>query len=261
LTARLLFDTFTPFDEMRHVHSCDVPDLGAWRRLHPMLTPISSDLVEPRRFKALHGEWPPEELGHFFWLTPDDLVQVRACRGAANRLGFALNLLLRRFLHCSLPSLDCVPERVVQFVAMQLNTHPGVLVEYGARRKQTRDEHLVQIRAYLGMRLYVHERDDQRLGVYLLSRALERDDPAVLLEEAEDWLRDEGILFPAESTLQKLIAQARPQADAQLFVAITGQLNPFQSLPWMNCFSARKASAAQRWPGSRRPQCLPPHPR
>jgi TnpA family transposase len=194
-----------------------------------MLTPMSPDLLEPRRFTALHGDWPPEDLGHFFWLTPDDLLQVRSCRGAANRLGFALNLLLLRFLHYPLPSLDRVPDRVVQFVAMQLNTPPGVVVEYGARRKQTRDVHLVQIRAYLGMRLYVHERDDQRLAAYLLSRALERDDPAVLLEAAEDWLRDDGILFPAESTLQNLITQARPQADVQLFAAITRQLNPFQS--------------------------------
>jgi TnpA family transposase len=195
----------------------------------PTPTPISTDPLDARRFKALHGDWPPEELGHFFWLTPEDLLQVRTCRGAANRLGFALNLLALRFLHCPLPSLDHVPDRVVQFVAMQLNTPPGVLAEYGMRRKQTRDDHLVQIRAYLEVRAYAHELDDHRLAAYLLSRTLERDDPAVLLEEAEEWLRDAGILFPAESTLHKLIAQVRPQADAQLFAAITRQLSPFQS--------------------------------
>ena len=40
---------------------------------------------------------------------------------------------------------------------------------------------------------YAHEEDDPRLTDYLLLRALQRDDPAVLLEEAEDWLREEGI--------------------------------------------------------------------
>jgi TnpA family transposase len=67
------------------------------------------------------------------------------------------------------------------------------------------------------------------LAEYLLTRALQRDDPAILLEEAEDWLREEGILFPAESTIQKIIAQVRPQAESHLFAAITGQLSIAQS--------------------------------
>jgi hypothetical protein len=43
-------------------------------------TAESQGLLETRRFKALQGDWPPEELGHFFWLTPDDLLQV-CCAG------------------------------------------------------------------------------------------------------------------------------------------------------------------------------------
>jgi hypothetical protein len=66
---------------------------------------MSSESLEPRRFTALVGEWISEELGRFFWLTPEDLLQVRTCRGAANRLGFALNLLLLRFLHCPFPDV------------------------------------------------------------------------------------------------------------------------------------------------------------
>ncbi len=56
-----------------------------------------------RRFKALADEWTSEELGRFFWLTPEDMLQVGTCRGAANRLGFSLNLLLLLLLHCPLP--------------------------------------------------------------------------------------------------------------------------------------------------------------
>ncbi len=189
---------------------------------------MPNELVEPRRFKALAGEWTSEELGRYFWLTPDDLLQVRTCRGAANRLGFALNLLLLRFLHCPLPDVAQAPSRIVQFVAMQLNVHPEVLADYSARRPQTRDEHLVQIRSYLQLRPYSREGDDPRLAEFLLARALQRDDPAVLLEEAEEWLRDEGILYPAESTIQKLIAQARPQAESQLFAHITRHLTAAQ---------------------------------
>jgi len=51
---------------------------------------MSDDLLATRRFKALASEWTSEELGRFFWLSPEDMLQVRTCRGAANRLGFSL---------------------------------------------------------------------------------------------------------------------------------------------------------------------------
>jgi hypothetical protein len=63
----------------------------------------TADFLVLRRFKALAGEWTSEELGRCFWLTPKDVLEVKTCRGAANRLGFALNLLLMRLLHCPFP--------------------------------------------------------------------------------------------------------------------------------------------------------------
>lgn len=63
----------------------------------------AENLLALRRFKVLDGEWTSEELGRFFWLTPEDMLQVKTCRGAANRLGFALNLLLMRRLSCPFP--------------------------------------------------------------------------------------------------------------------------------------------------------------
>ncbi len=185
---------------------------------------MTTETLDARRFRALRQDWASEDLARFFLLTPEDMREVRTCRGASNRFGFALNLLLLRLLYCPLSEVNLTPARIVQFVAMQLNVHPEVLAEYSTRRPQTRDEHLVQIRGYLKLRPYVHEEDDPHLAEHLLSRALQRDDPAVLLEEAEDWLREEGILFPAESTISKIIAQVRPQAESQVFAALMSQL-------------------------------------
>ena len=64
---------------------------------------MAENLLAMRRFKVLDGEWTSEELGRFFWLTPEDMLQVKTCRGAANRLGFATSLLLMRLLHCPFP--------------------------------------------------------------------------------------------------------------------------------------------------------------
>jgi len=190
---------------------------------------MTTETLDARRFRALRQDWSSEDLARFFLLTPEDMREVRTCRGAANRLGFALNLLLLRLLHCPLLEVNLIPARIIQFVAMQLNVHPEALAEYSNRRPQTRDEHLVQIRTYLNLRPYAHERDDSPLTEYLLTRALQRDDPTVLLEEAEEWLREEGILFPAESAIHKIIAQVRPQAESQVFAAITQQLSATQA--------------------------------
>ncbi len=214
-------------------------------------TSQAENLLALRRFKVLDGEWASEELGRFFWLTPEDILQVKTCRGAANRLGFALNLLLMRLLHCPFPETGQIPPRIVQFVAMQLNMHPEALAEYAVRRPQTRVEHLVQIRTHLKVRPYAHTQDQPRLTDYLLTRALQRDDPAVLLEEAEEWLRDEGILFPAEAAIEKLIAQVRPQAEQQVFSAITRQLTSTQMQALENLLLREQGKRDQRWPGSK----------
>ena len=122
---------------------------------------MTTETLDARRFRALRQDWSSEDLARFFLLTPEDMREVRTCRGAANRLGFALNLLLLRLLYCPLPDVTLTPARIVQFVAMQLNVHPDVLAEYSSRRPQTRDEHLVQIRTYLKLRPYTHEKDDR----------------------------------------------------------------------------------------------------
>src|SRR6266568_3280618 len=167
--------------------------------------------LDARRFRALQQDWSSEDLARFFLLATEDMREVRTCRGAANRLGFALNLLLLRLLFCPLPAVNLTPARIVQFVAMQLNVHPEVLAEYGSRRPQTRDEHLMQIRGYLKLRPYSHEEDDPHLAEYLLARALQRDDPAVLLEEAEDWLhRDQGKRGSTFAWLKEPAVKASP---------------------------------------------------
>jgi hypothetical protein len=79
-----------------------------------------TETLDARRFRALRQDWAPEDLARFFLLTAEDMREVRTCRGASNRFGFALNLLLLRLLYCPLPEVNLTPARIIQFVAMQL---------------------------------------------------------------------------------------------------------------------------------------------
>jgi TnpA family transposase len=182
--------------------------------------------VEGRRLRLLNLEWTPERLSRDFLLLPADRAAVKTGRGRQNRLGFALHLLLLRYLHFPLPTLDVVPDAVVRFVALQLRADPAALATYG-RRGQTQDDHVAQIRRYLEMRAYTAH-DGTSLFTFLGERALHRDDPLVLVEEAEEWLQRQQVLFPSMHTLYRLIGQAIAAADEQIQTTITAQLTPEQ---------------------------------
>ncbi len=180
--------------------------------------------VDARRLRPLAQVWTPEALSRFFLLSRDDLAQITRCRGSVNRLGFALHLVLLRFLHVSLSTLAQVPEAIVHFVSVQLDIAPSALADYPLRL-QTQDDHLTTIRTYLGFRAYTGA-DAESLRAYLVQRAQHRDDSAILLAEGEEWLRRACILFPALNTLQRLVREARILADTELEQRIGRQLQP-----------------------------------
>jgi TnpA family transposase len=179
---------------------------------------------EARRLRPLLQLWTPETLSRVFFLSTEDRAQVQSCRGSHNRLGFALQLVLMRFLNIVLPDLSRVPEPILHFVSLQIDVNPVALMTY-ATRSQTRDAHSVQIRDYLGLRLYAAG-DAEPLQGFLVQRAMHRDDAGVLIAEAEDWLRRNGILFPAVGTLQRLVGAARSIAEAHIHAVIQRQLTP-----------------------------------
>lgn len=173
----------------------------------------------------MRREWTPELLGRHFLLSETDMAEAKRTRGAENRLGFALTLLLIRFLSFVPVSLEHVPEAVVDFVSSQVGVEPAVLVAYGKRRPQTRDDHAKRIRRYLDMRAFVAP-DGGPLLDFLIERAMHRDNPAVLLDEAEEWLRRGRILLPVERKLDRLVTHARVVAEQKIHRTISSQLTP-----------------------------------
>ena len=182
--------------------------------------------ADDRRLKLLDESWTPETLSREFLLTSADLLQVQRCVGSHNRLGFALHLVVLRLVHIPLATLEGLPDAIVHFVALQLAIDPAVLGAY-PQRAQTRDDHLTRIRQHLGVRAYAVS-DAEPLRAYLIQRALQRDDPAILLDEGEEWLRRMQILFPALSTLQRLVGEARERAEVEFSAVIVGQITPQQ---------------------------------
>jgi TnpA family transposase len=88
------------------------------------------------------GEW---ELGTYFTLTQHDLELLQQRRRAYNRLGFAVQLCVLRYLGRTLSDIKEVPVQVLRYIAKQINADVESLASYG-EREATKYEHLEEIR-------------------------------------------------------------------------------------------------------------------
>lgn len=88
-----------------------------------------------------------------YTLDDDDIEHIRARRRPQNRLGFALQLCALRYPGRLLTSGEIIPYEISRFLAAQLGLNADDLGEY-ANRGEIRREHLVEIRAIYGYKMF-----------------------------------------------------------------------------------------------------------
>jgi Domain of unknown function (DUF4158) len=175
--------------------------------------------------QALTWEGNNEEVRRLFTLTPDDLYFLRPLRADSQRLYRAVVLLWARVERVLLSETTSIPEGVIQQVSKQLGISPSLL-EQQRNHPSMRSATFEAVRVYLGVRAF-QEADEGRLRAYLMEKVTHTGNYAALSQAAMDWLVSEGILRPhGETTLERLIYQARNQAEDVLFEQIAGQLSP-----------------------------------
>ena len=100
---------------------------------------------ELARLASFPEEIPGDDLIRTFTLTGADRDLVAIRRGAANRLGLALQLCALRYLGFVPRNLSAAPRSAACFVADQLEVSPDEIQSY-ARREQTRRQHFTEVR-------------------------------------------------------------------------------------------------------------------
>ncbi|HEX8344365.1 MAG TPA: DUF4158 domain-containing protein [Actinoplanes sp.] len=157
-----------------------------------------------------------EDLERFFFLDDVDRKLVGQRRGAANRLGFALQLTTVRFLGTFLDDPLDVPQPVVEYLAGQLEVRrPGVVRDY-MMREMTRFEHRWEIQAADGWQEFTQATDD-------LTRWADRrawttgEGRKAVFDRAVPWLRQRRVLLPAVDSLTRLIGHVVGQAHLRLW--------------------------------------------
>ena len=128
-----------------------------------------------------------DDLIRYHTLNEIDRSLIRQRRGDANRLGFAVQLCLLRYPGNGLPVSGALPSAVVQWVAGQIRVDPSCWPNY-ALREETRREHMLDLRAYLGLEPFglSHFR---HIVHALAELALQADKAVVLAASALDNLR------------------------------------------------------------------------
>ena len=164
-----------------------------------------------------------EEIRRLFTLTPDDLYFLQPLRVDTQRLYRALVLVWARVERVLLSDTAIVPEGVVKHVCKQLRLSPTILAHL-RHHPSMRAATFEAVRNHLEVRAF-QEADEERLQAFLREKVAHTGNYAALSQAAMDWLVSEGILRPhGETTLERLIYQARTQAEEALFEAFAAQL-------------------------------------
>ena len=157
----------------------------------------------------LPAELDLEEISKYFVLSPADLTEVKDCRGAVNKIGFAIQLCcLRWFGYLLPPDLSKVPAIVVERVMQQLAIDEPVDLSTYPPSENTRTIHPERIRDYLGFQK-CEELQRLRLLNYVTEQVVKLPRTADLIDVACEWLYEQKIVRPAIRTLQEIITEAR----------------------------------------------------
>lgn len=102
-------------------------------------------------FVQIPPDLPDREIARHHTLTTADLAVIARHRQPHNRLGFAVQLCLLRFPGRTLTEVGVLPQRMLAYIAAQVQVDPRLFPLYG-QREPTLHEHMAEIRQTFGYR-------------------------------------------------------------------------------------------------------------
>lgn len=164
-----------------------------------------------------------EELARHWTLSPEDRLQVEACRGDGSRLSFALQLCALRRQGAFLEDLTRVPLRIVNHLGRQLGLPPVLFLEL-PRRRAPIAEHQARLREYLGLRSYGPEVEGH-LRQWLEAQASQAKSPDELRAGTEAQLLAWKVILPGSSTLARVVGAVSRRSQEEVFGTIAESLS------------------------------------
>lgn len=166
---------------------------------------------------------PQDELIRHYTFSDADLSIIRQRRGAANRLGFAVQLCYLRFPGIILDADETPPPYLLRLVADQLKVSVDSWDAYG-QREQTRREHLVELQTVYGFQSFTMSHYRQA-AQWLTELAMQTDKGIVLVNALIEHLRQQSIILPALNAIERAGAEAVTRANRRIHEALSGPLS------------------------------------
>lgn len=169
------------------------------------------------------SEW---DLAAYHTFSARDLAVIARHRRDDTRLGFAVQLALLRYPGWPLFTFLQIPGKIVRHAAQQIPVNPQCWTTYSAR-ENTAWDHLKEIRDTYGYQSFSISAY-RRMLKRLTPQALENDHALDLIRSALSWLRQEQIILPAMTTIERAAWNARHHAEETVFKHIEGLLTDAQ---------------------------------
>ncbi|EFU39332.1 transposase [Paenibacillus vortex V453] len=169
------------------------------------------------------GEW---ELGTYFTFTQHDLEIIQQRRRDYNRLGFAVQLCVLRYLGWTLSDTKEVPVQILRHIAKQINADVESFASYGDR-EATKYEHLDEIRKEYGYQTFTLS-EYRSLCKHLFSHAMANGNPLHLIQLALEDLRKRKIILPSMATIERAVWETRKRTEEKIFKLLSSSLTELQ---------------------------------
>jgi len=169
----------------------------------------------------------PDGLIRHYTFSEQDTSIIFQHRGAANRLGFAMQLCYMRYPGITL-GIDEPPfPPLLHYVSTQLKINPDEWGEYGGRQ-QTRREHMRELQALFGFKPFAMEH--YQAAVDSLSEISRQTDKGATLANALIGdLRSQSILLPSINVIERICAEAITRSEREIYKLFAESLMQGQS--------------------------------
>jgi TnpA family transposase len=160
-----------------------------------------------------------DDLIRRYTLSQSDLSIIRQRRGAANRLGFAVQLSYLRYPGVVLGVSQTPFPPLLHLIAGQLKIPVEHWTEYGDRA-QTRREYLVELHTIFGFEPFTAAH--RSLAVQeLRDTAMLTDKGVVLATSLIEKLRGRSVLLPRLNVIERIYAEAITRANRRIYKQLT----------------------------------------
>lgn len=175
-----------------------------------------------------------------YTLSESDLSIIRQHRGAANRLGFAVQLCYMRYPGIILSVSEKPFPPLLNLIADQLKVSVDVWEEYG-KRDQTRREHIAELQTIFGLQTFSMEYYQVFVNS-LTDLAWQTDKGIVLASALVQSFRSQRILLPTINVIERICAEAITDASRRIYCSLTECLTK-EHLQRLNTLLALKANS------------------